>query len=98
MSSLDAFGSAPSPPLEGTPPGRAFASGSDHALDVLLVVRAQIAPELPEELLMQCYAIQKQFQFDRDEQLPIVHTRRLVEGFVEREATVRSSERPEGDA
>jgi hypothetical protein len=59
---------------------------TDHGLDVLLAVRASVAPELPEELLRHCYAIQKQFQFDRDEQLPIVHTRRLVEGFVEREA------------
>jgi len=69
-------------------------AGTDHALEVLLAVRAQVAPELPEELLRQCYAIQKQFQFDRDEQLPIVRTRRLVENFVEREAAA-SGGRPE---
>jgi hypothetical protein len=41
-------------------------------------------------LLQQCFAIQKQFQFDRDEQLPLVHTRRLIEAFVEHEAANQS--------
>jgi hypothetical protein len=58
---------------------------SDHALEVLLEVRSKVAPECPEELLRQCFKIQRQFQFDRDDELPLVHTRRLVEGFVERE-------------
>jgi hypothetical protein len=61
-------------------------SGEDHALAVLLEVRTRVAPDLPEDLLRQCYAIQKQFQFDRDEQLPVVHTRKLIEAHVEREA------------
>jgi hypothetical protein len=70
----------------------------DHALTVLLKVRAQVTPDLPEDLLRQCYAIQNRFQFDRDEQLPIVHTRRLVEGYVEREAGQRANLSAEGDA
>lgn len=86
MTDPDVLGlSAPST-SEEAPPAHSATAGADHALEVLLAVRARIAPELPEELLRQCYAIQKQFQFDRDEQLPLVRTRRLVEGFVEREA------------
>jgi hypothetical protein len=84
--------------LEGTPKSHALPSGIDHALEVLLAVRTQIATELPEEILRQCYAIQRQFQFDRDEQLPVVHTRRLVEGFVEREAEMQSNGRAESNA
>lgn len=98
MGNPDTLGSASPPAPEEAPPAQSVAVGADHALDVLLAVRAQIAPDLPEELLRQCYAIQKQFQFDRDEQLPLVHTRRLVEGFVEREAATRSDDHAEGDA
>ena len=98
MNSPDTLGSAPPPRLDAAPASPARDSTADHALDVLLAVRAQIAPELPEELLRHCYAIQKQFQFDRDEQLPIVHTRRLVEGFVEHEAAARSNGAAGGNA
>lgn len=97
MNNPDGLGSEPPPTPEVAPLDHGTAAGADHALDVLLAVRAQIAPELPEEVLRQCYAIQKQFQFDREEQLPIVHTRRLVEGFVEREAAVESAEHSEED-
>lgn len=97
MSSPDSSSAVPSPSLDQAPPASPTSSGTDHALEVLLAVRAQVAPELPEELLRQCYAIQKQFQFDRDEQLPIVRTRRLIEGFVEREASMSGNDRTEDD-
>lgn len=97
MSNPDTLGSAPLPAPEEALPVQGTSTRTDRGLDVLLEVRAQIAPELPEELLRQCYAIQKQFQFDREEQLPLVHTRRLVEAFVEREAEARSTERAEVD-
>jgi hypothetical protein len=92
----DRLASASPPSLDDVLAAPAAAAGADHAVDVLLAVRAQIAPEISEELLRQCYAIQKQFQFDRDEQLPIVRTRRLVEGFVEREVAAQGNGQPEG--
>jgi hypothetical protein len=90
MTMPEATGGAPAQALDQELAPASATTEADHALEVLLAVRAQVAPELPEALLRQCYAIQKQFQFDRDEQLPIVHTRRLVENFVEREASAFS--------
>lgn len=84
--------------LDAQSPVRSTAGKEDHALAVLLEVCEHIAPELPEDLLRQCYAVQKQFQFDRDEQLPLVHTRRLIEGYVEREAEREAEGRDAGDA
>lgn len=98
MSSPNQLGSALPETPDRVSSATAGPAGADHALDVLLAVRAQFAPELPEELLRHCYAIQRQFQFDRDEQLPIHHTRRLVEGFVEREAAAWNSGHAGDDA
>lgn len=98
MSTSEVAKSALSVALGETAPGNDPTAGADHALAVLLAVRAQIAPDLPDNLLRQCYAIQKQFQFDRDEQLPIVHTRRLVEGYVEHETELGNDERGKGEA
>jgi hypothetical protein len=39
---------------------------SDLILETLLAVQREIAPDLDEELLRQCYEIQKKHQFDRD--------------------------------
>jgi hypothetical protein len=55
---------------------------SDSVLDVLLEVRATASPELDDLLLRECYAIQKKYQFDRDREIPLDATRRLVERFV----------------
>jgi hypothetical protein len=93
MSTPDSAGPAPgSGTFEPDALARAAAERDDHGLAVLLAVRAEIAPELPEHLLRQCYAIQRQFQFDRDEQLPLVHTRKLIEGYVEREASLEDED------
>lgn len=54
----------------------------EHALEVLSAIREAQTPELPAELLSQCYAIQEEFQFERDGQVPIDRTRRLVESQV----------------
>lgn len=55
---------------------------SDNALEVLLDVREKVAPELDEKLLRRCYEIQRTFQFDRDREIPLTTTRRLIEQFV----------------
>ncbi len=39
---------------------------NDLVLDTLLAVQREIAPDLDEALLRQCYEIQKRHQFDRD--------------------------------
>ena len=38
----------------------------DLALETLLAVRQEVAPELSESLLRQCYAIQRRHQFNSD--------------------------------
>jgi hypothetical protein len=38
----------------------------DLALETLLAVKADIAPDLDDDLLRRCYALQKKHQFDRD--------------------------------
>lgn len=96
MSRPETTVAAPSPVPDQAPPPSSSSVGPDHALEVLLAVRAQVAPELPEDLLRQCYEIQKQFQFDRDEQLPIVRTRRMVESLVEREASSNEGQTEDG--
>ena len=41
-------------------------NSDDLALETLLAIRAEIAPDLDEELLRRCYEIQKKHQFSRD--------------------------------
>jgi hypothetical protein len=38
----------------------------DLALETLLAVKADIAPDLDDDLLKRCYALQKKHQFDHD--------------------------------
>lgn len=54
----------------------------DNAFDVLLDVRQNVAPDLDEKLLRACYDIQRTYQFDRDREIPLMTTRRLIEQFV----------------
>lgn len=65
----------------------------DDVLDVLLEVRHASSPELDEFLLRDCYAIQRKYQFDRDREIPLEATRRLIEGFVGDEARTGASRR-----
>jgi hypothetical protein len=39
---------------------------TDLVLETLLTVQREVAPDLDEQLLRQCYEIQKKHQFDRD--------------------------------
>lgn len=64
---------------------------TDDALEVLLEVRETAAPELDEVLLRECYAIQKRFQFDRDREVPLDATRRLVERVAEESPAAKES-------
>lgn len=51
----------------------------DLALETLLAVRAEIAPELSETLLKQCYAIQRRHQFSDDRAQPHSAMERLID-------------------
>lgn len=57
-------------------------SSDDLALETLLAVRAEIAPDLDEQLLRSCYALQKQHQFNRDRSQSAQAMDRLVEDRV----------------
>ena len=51
----------------------------DLALETLLAIRAEIAPDLDEELLRRCYDIQKRHQFARDRSHSTQGMDRLIE-------------------
>ena len=42
------------------------ANSDDLALETLLAVRAEHAPDLDEQLVRSCYEIQQKHQFDKD--------------------------------
>lgn len=67
----------------------------DNALKVLLQVLHEEGYELSEAVVRQCYAVQKQFQFDRDREVPLDRKRRIVEAEVVRQ--MESSQVPGGD-
>lgn len=54
----------------------------DLALQTLLQVRAEIAPEVDEELLKNCYAIQRRHQFSGDRAQSSVAMERLIDEAV----------------
>lgn len=51
----------------------------DLALETLLAVRAEIAPDIDEELLRKCYEIQKKQQFSSDRSQSTQIMERLIE-------------------
>ena len=51
----------------------------DLALQALLAVRGEVAPHLDENLLRQCYAIQRRHQFRDDRALSAAAMERLVD-------------------
>lgn len=57
-------------------------SSDDLALETLLAVRAEIAPDLDEQLLRSCYALQKKHQFDRERSQSAQAMDRLIEDRV----------------
>ena len=54
----------------------------DLALQTLLDVRQEIAPELDPELLRACYEIQRQHQFNPERSQPSVAMERLIDEAV----------------
>jgi len=66
---------------------------NDLALETLLSVRADLAPDLDERLLRSCYAVQKKHQFDRDRGLSSQAMDRLMDDQV---GAVVANPRPKG--
>lgn len=66
-------------------------SDDDLALQTLLASRLDAAPNLDEELLRQCYAIQNKYQFSEDRSLSVSAMERLIDDRVAKLSTERSS-------
>jgi hypothetical protein len=64
----------------------------DLALQTLMSVRAEIAPDLDEQMLRQCYAVQREHQFSADRVQPSRALERLIDEAVNA-AAVDSSPR-----
>ena len=56
----------------------------DLALQTLMSVRDEIAPQLSENLLRQCFAIQKKYQFSDDRSVASSAMERLIDEIVNR--------------
>lgn len=55
------------------------ANNDDLALETLLAVRQEQAPNLDEQLVRNCYALQKNHQFDKDRTVTVQAMERLIE-------------------
>lgn len=64
---------------------------TDLVLETLLAVRAEITPELDEELLRQCYEIQKKHQFEHDRDVPTQAMNRLIDDRANAQASAATS-------
>jgi Small protein found in certain Dnd DNA modification systems len=62
----------------------------DLALKTLLAARLEAAPHLDEELLRQCYAIQKRYQFSDDRSLPASAMERLIDSKIAESSSDRA--------
>jgi hypothetical protein len=58
------------------------ASDDDLALQTLLAVRAEVSPHVDEELLRQCYAIQRRHQFSADRVQSAAAMERLIDAKI----------------
>lgn len=54
----------------------------DLALDALLALREELAPELDEQLLRNCYAIERRHQFSADRTQSSLALERLIDEAV----------------
>lgn len=54
----------------------------DMTLETLLSVREEICPHLSEELLRQCYFVQKRFQFSDDRNISTANMEKLIDEHV----------------
>ena len=57
-------------------------NSDDLALETLLAIRAEIAPDLDEVLLRRCYEIQKKYQFSLDRSHSARAMDRLIEDYM----------------
>jgi hypothetical protein len=55
----------------------------DLALEALLAARSEVAPAIDEQLLRQCYAIQRKHQFTADRAQPAAALERVIDTRVE---------------
>ncbi len=54
----------------------------DLARQILMVKRAEVAPDLDEDLLLQCYEIEKKYQFGNDENFRSSSIEKLVDAAI----------------
>lgn len=66
---------------------------SDNALEVLRHLLREGSFALPETLVEECYAVERQYQYDRDRVVPLNHLRRLVEAEAGRQLDTESTNR-----
>ena len=70
-------------PEKGT---KTMSESDDLALQTLLAVRAELAPDVDEALLRECYAIQRRHQFNGDGAQSSVAMERLIDEAVDASA------------
>lgn len=56
---------------------------ADIALEILIALRGEVAPDLPEDLLRACYNVQKNNQFTSDLSVPVAEMEKLIDAEVE---------------
>lgn len=59
-------------------------SEEDLAFETLRAVRPEVASDLEEQLVSQCYAVQKKHQFDADRSISAQLMDRLIDNYVDR--------------
>jgi hypothetical protein len=60
-------------------------TSEDNGLEVLMQLLREGNYALPERLVTECYGIEKQYQYDRDREVPLNHLRRLIEAEASRQ-------------
>ena len=60
------------------------ASDEDMGLQTLLQIRSEVAPDLDETLLHQCYAVQRKHQFNPDPSQAYAAMERLIDEAVKK--------------
>ncbi len=59
-------------------------AGSDIALEILIALRGEVAPDLPVEIIRACYFVQKNNQFTSDLSVPVTEMEKLIDAEVDR--------------
>ncbi|WP_449284043.1 DNA modification system-associated small protein [Luteimonas yanweni] len=62
--------------------------GRDLSVETLLDVAERLKPEVPRELLLRLYSIQKSYQFDDNREIAVQETRRVLEEFIAERAKI----------